>query len=74
MEHIHTLLYLVGAGYGVSLVPATLEPAKRPEVALVPLRESAATVELAMIWRLDQQSPVLHRFLDTVRAWCKERP
>src|SRR5438105_490610 len=74
MEHIHTLLYLVGAGYGVSLVPATLEPTKRPEVALVPLRESAATVELAMIWRLDQGSPVLHRFLDTVRAWCKERP
>ena len=54
--------------------PPLAEPTKRPEVALVPLRESAATVELAMIWRLDQGSPVLHRFLDTVRAWCKERP
>src|SRR5438876_2503837 len=38
MEHMHTLLYMVGAGYGVSLVPATLTPADRPEVALVPLR------------------------------------
>jgi len=72
MEHIHTLLYLVGAGYGVSLVPATLDPAKRHEVALVPLQESSATLELAMIWRTDQESQVVHSFLDTVRVWCKE--
>jgi DNA-binding transcriptional LysR family regulator len=74
MEHIHTLLYLVGAGYGVSLVPATLEPTKQADVALVPLRESSATIELAMIWRRDQRSQVVSGFLDTVRAWCKERP
>src|SRR5207237_8847915 len=66
MEHIHTLLYLVGAGYGVSLVPTTLEPAKRPQVALVPLRESAATVELEMIRPVDVQIHVPTRFLDTV--------
>jgi len=72
MEHIHTLLYLVAAGYGVSLVPATLEPAPHPDIALVPLRETSATLEIGMIWRSDQTSPVLHRFLDTVRAWCKD--
>ncbi len=72
MEHMHTLLYMVGAGYGVSLVPATLTPADRPEVALVPLRESAATLELGMIWRFDQTSPLVLGFLDAVRAWCKE--
>jgi len=56
----------------VSLVPATLDPAKRHEVALVPLQESSATIELAMIWRADQESQVVHSFLDTVRKWCKE--
>ena len=35
MEQIHSLLYLVGAGYGVSLVPATLDSINRSEVALV---------------------------------------
>ncbi|PYO71844.1 MAG: hypothetical protein DMD64_13305 [Gemmatimonadetes bacterium] len=74
MEHMHTLLYMVGAGYGVSLVPATLTPADRPEVALVPLRESAATLELGMIWRFDQKSPLVLGFLDAVRTWCKEMP
>jgi DNA-binding transcriptional LysR family regulator len=71
MEHIHTLLYVVGAGYGVSLVPATLKPTVHPEVALVPLRESAATLELGMIWRFDQTSPLVMAFLATVREWCK---
>lgn len=72
LEHIHTLLYLVGAGYGVSLVPGTLEPSKHPEVALVPLQESTATLELAMAWRLDQTSALVNGFLDTVRRWCRE--
>jgi DNA-binding transcriptional LysR family regulator len=72
LEHIHTLLYLVGAGYGVSLVPATLASGGHPEVALVPLEE-AATVEFGMIWRADENSPAVYGFLDTVRTWCRSR-
>ncbi|HWC73382.1 MAG TPA: LysR substrate-binding domain-containing protein [Gemmatimonadales bacterium] len=74
MEHIHTLLYMVGAGYGVSLVPTTLAPVERPEVALVPLHERAATLEIGMIWRFDQDSPLVTGFLETVRSWCKDLP
>lgn len=73
MEHIHTLLYLVGAGYGVSLVPATLDRGLHTEVSLVPLNEPAATVDLGMIWRFDQASPLVESFLSTVRAWCRDR-
>lgn len=73
VEHLHTLLYLVGAGYGVSLVPATLAPAPHPEVVLVRLEEPAATLELGVIWRFDETSPQVHGFLSTVRAWCNER-
>jgi DNA-binding transcriptional LysR family regulator len=72
MEHIHTLLYVVGAGYGVSLVPATLTPVERPEVALIPLRERAATLDLGMIWRVDEHSPLVEGFIEAVRAWCKD--
>ncbi|HEY6210593.1 MAG TPA: LysR substrate-binding domain-containing protein [Gemmatimonadales bacterium] len=72
MEHIHTLLYLVGAGYGVSLVPATLDSVGHADVALVPLEE-AATLEFGVIWRADKQSPAVRGFLDTVRAWTSNR-
>ncbi len=72
MEHIDTLLYLVSAGYAVSLIPATLQSTPRPKVALIPLREGSATVELGMIWRFDHMSPVLEGFLQSVREWCKK--
>jgi DNA-binding transcriptional LysR family regulator len=72
LEDLHSLLYLVGAGYGVSLIPATLDPATHDAVALVPVREPSAVIEVAMIWRPDRVSPVVQGFLDTVRAWCKE--
>ena len=71
MEQIHTLLYVVGAGYGVSLVPATIEPATHREVALIPLRDAVATIEIGMVWRIDRLSPILQGFLETVRAWCR---
>ena len=72
VEDLHTLTYLVGAGYGVSLMPATLEPTTHAGVVLVPLREQSATVEVSMISRVDQASAVVRGFQDTVRAWCKE--
>lgn len=72
VEDLHTLIYLVGAGYGVSLMPATLEPTTLPGVVLVPLEEKSATLEVSMISRADQASPVVLGFLDTVRTWCKE--
>jgi DNA-binding transcriptional LysR family regulator len=70
MEDIHTLLYVVGAGYGVSLVPDTLMPSTHHDVALVPLHDTEATLELAMVWRPDHTPPVLEGFLETIRAWA----
>jgi DNA-binding transcriptional LysR family regulator len=73
MEDIHTLLYVVGAGYGVSLVPATIEPHSHRDVALIPLRDTAATLELAMVWRVDRINPLVEGFLETVRIWSDGR-
>jgi DNA-binding transcriptional LysR family regulator len=72
MEQIHTLLYLVGAGYGVSLVPATLDANRRGDVAFVPLQDPSATLEFAMVWREDRVSPMVEGFLETARTWCKQ--
>jgi len=73
MEDIHTLLYVVGAGYGVSIVPATIEPHLHRDVALLPLHDTLATLELAMVWRVDRLSPLIDGFLETVREWCRDR-
>jgi DNA-binding transcriptional LysR family regulator len=69
LEHIDTLLYVVSAGYGISLVPATLHTLPASEVALIPLEQPNATIELGMIWRFDQESPLVGGFRETVSGW-----
>ena len=73
MEDIHTLLYVVGAGYGVSLVPATIDSHPHRDIVLIPLRDPLATLELAMVWRAERITPITEGFLETVREWCRGR-
>ncbi|MEV0701676.1 LysR substrate-binding domain-containing protein [Saccharopolyspora sp. NPDC050389] len=54
----HTILSLVGAGSGVSLVPMTAGHLKVPGVVLVPVHDAPA-VPLALVWREDDQNPAL---------------
>ncbi|MCI2418811.1 LysR substrate-binding domain-containing protein [Saccharopolyspora sp. K220] len=54
----HTILSLVGAGSGISLVPMTAEHLKVPGVVLVPVHD-APPIPLALVWRADDQNPAL---------------
>jgi DNA-binding transcriptional LysR family regulator len=58
-----TIISLVAAGMGVSLVPASLRNLRRTGVVYRPIEPSSATTELAALWRRDDQSPVLRLFL-----------
>lgn len=65
-----TLLALVAAGYGVSLIPA-LDKRDIPEgVAIVRIEERWATMQLCMAWRSGESSSMLATFLNAVRACC----
>ncbi|TDD41098.1 LysR substrate-binding domain-containing protein [Saccharopolyspora elongata] len=54
----HTILSLVGAGSGVSLVPSTAAHLKVPGVVLVPVHD-APPIPLALVWRADDPNPAL---------------
>ncbi|MGP4021542.1 LysR substrate-binding domain-containing protein [Saccharopolyspora sp. 5N708] len=54
----HTILSLVGAGSGISLVPMTAEHLKVPGVVLVAVHD-APPIPLALVWRADDQNPAL---------------
>ncbi|MEU6262807.1 LysR substrate-binding domain-containing protein [Saccharopolyspora shandongensis] len=54
----HTILSLVGAGSGVSLVPSTAAHLKVPGVVLVPVHD-APPIPLALVWREDDPNPAL---------------
>jgi DNA-binding transcriptional LysR family regulator len=65
---MQTVVRLVGAGGGVSLVPRSVRTLHSAGVAYRPLRDGPATVEMAVAWRRDDESPLLRQFLDVART------
>jgi DNA-binding transcriptional LysR family regulator len=63
-----TVVGLVAAGVGVSLVPDSVRALGRPGVTYRPLDAAAPKVRLTMAWRTADDSPVLARFLEMARA------
>ena len=63
-----TVVGLVAAGVGVSLVPDSVRALGRPGVTYRPLEGDVPKVRLTMAWRAADDSPVLARFLEMARA------
>lgn len=59
-----TIIGLVAAGIGVSLVPTSLENIRMPGVVYRPMSDSQLLFETVVAWRRDDPSPVLQRFLE----------
>ena len=69
-----TLLSLVAAGAGVSLHTASYRNLRR-DVAFVPLEdEPAPRAKLLMVWRREDERPLLHVMLDVARSVARAAP
>jgi DNA-binding transcriptional LysR family regulator len=63
----HTIIGLVGAGVGVSIVPETLGAVSSDTVTFRPIARSSAWLGLYMAWRRGERSPAVASFLDVAR-------
>jgi DNA-binding transcriptional LysR family regulator len=70
---MQTVIGLVAAGVGVSLVPESVRALARAGVTYRPLDGYAPKVRLAVAWRVADDSPVLATFLEMARAAAPER-
>ena len=61
------LLALVAAGLGVALVPESVRNSPLTGVVFLDLPD-AHSIELALAWRRDEQSPVVARVLETLES------
>jgi DNA-binding transcriptional LysR family regulator len=68
VAEMQTVIGLVAAGVGISLVPESVRALQRRGVSYRPLADGGPTVELAVAWRTGDDSPVLAAFLALVRA------
>ncbi len=78
VAEVRTVLGLVAAGVGVSLVPEAVAGAERAGVRFLPLAGRAPTVDLALAWREGDGSPALAAFRELAHArdgpLTRERP
>lgn len=63
---MQTIVSLVSAGLGVTLIPASLEHLGRTGVVYKPLREASPETEVGIAWRRDDPLATLQVFLDVV--------
>ena len=68
VAEMQTVVGLVAAGVGISLVPESVRALVRHGVTYRPLDGDAPAVRLAMAWRTSDDSPVLGAFLEQARA------
>ena len=70
---MQTILGLVGGGIGIALVPASFRDLHRRNVVYKEIKYYKPTVEMGLIWRRDDATPVLHSFLGVVREVVTQR-
>ena len=61
---MQTIIGLVAAGLGMALVPQSLTNLVRAGARYLPLEGGAPDIETGLIWRMEDRSPALARFLD----------
>ena len=73
VREMQTVIALVRAGVGISLVPESVRALAREGVVYRELPPGGPTVELAMAWRSGDRSPVLEAFKEVARERVAER-
>ncbi|MBX3675241.1 MAG: LysR family transcriptional regulator, partial [Burkholderiales bacterium] len=64
-----TILALVAAGTGLSILPDTYRNASVPGIVYQPITGAASQSRLLLAWRAGERSPLLDRFLAMAHDW-----
>jgi DNA-binding transcriptional LysR family regulator len=70
---MESVIGLVGAGVGISVVPSVAQKLRIIDVEYRPIQDRHAVVDFAMAWRRDDSSPVVRAFIDVVDKWTQGR-
>ena len=62
-----SLIALVGAGFGLTILTHSAAAIAVPGVAFRPIKEPAVTIPFRMVWSAENDNPALRRFLSHVR-------
>lgn len=66
VKEIHTVVGLVGAGLGISIVPKSTANIQAQDVMYLDIKGESPQVEMCIAWRRDNNSILVKQFLNTV--------
>lgn len=72
-SEMQTLLGLVAAGLGVSLVPSSMQNLRRPGLVFKTLADKPSEIELSLALRCGEPSPVERAFLDVALSVARQK-
>jgi DNA-binding transcriptional LysR family regulator len=70
----HTLIGLVAAGVGCSIVPASFRNIQIRQVRYIPFVDRTPQTTIDLVWRKDNNSPILKNFLMLIKVAMAETP
>ena len=73
-DEIQTIVNLVAAGAGVSLVPESVSPFERRGATYRPLSGTTVKLELALAHRADNRSPLINQFTTAIQTAALNTP
>ena len=73
-ELIETVLTMVEAGMGISVVSGHLRQAPFPSLRFVPISDTPALTELVIAWHRDNPNPTVPLFIKSVKAYKLDHP
>ena len=69
---ITSIVPMVGAGFGVSIVPRSTSQIQTDEVVYLPISGDAPKAHISLAWRRHDRSPVVRSFLTVARRMARE--
>lgn len=66
--HIDMWLTQVAAGFGIALIPASIDTTRWPGIAVVPLTDAEATAPVMAAWRTENSSSALLAFVAALKS------
>lgn len=69
-----TILGLVAGEMGISILPSSVQNLRREGVTYRPIQEEAIANQLTIVWRHENSSPILQKFIDIAKNVSSQKP
>jgi DNA-binding transcriptional LysR family regulator len=73
-DDVPVLLQLVRSGFGCTILDASFIPTLPPGITPLEIEDATATLDISLVWRQDNLSPLAAHFIEVAKSFMASRP